>query len=260
MLIARTAIRTYKKMSLEAYTLARQEELFANFSEIESEISKVQRNFNHPVKLIAVSKLKPASDIQALYDKGVRHFGENYVQELIGKAKILPKDIQWHFIGGLQTNKCKDLATNIENLYSVETIDSLKKAKKLNDTREGHGPVINVLLQINTSSEEQKSGLLTSNRDEIFQIVEYLISSNSKNVQLEGLMCIGSFEKSHSNDEINPDFEVLFNLKKEIDEKYNLDLKLSMGMSADYHQALKQGTSYIRIGTDIFGSRPPKST
>jgi pyridoxal phosphate enzyme (YggS family) len=247
-------------MSLEPYTEARQQELFQRYTEIKENISSVERPFAHQVELVAVSKLKPASDIQALYDKGVRHFGENYVQELVSKAQILPKDIKWHFIGGLQTNKAKDLASNIENLYSVETIDSLKKAKKLNDTREGKGPAINVFLQINTSEEEQKSGLLPSDKDSIYQIVNYLTSTDSKNVNFRGLMCIGSFERSHTDSEVNPDFDSLYNLKKDLDLKYSIDLELSMGMSADYKQALRQGTTYVRIGTDIFGSRPPKKT
>lgn len=249
-----------RPMSLEPYTSERQAELIANYNRVLGDVQTTERarpqSLTHPVRLLAVSKLKPASDIQALYDHGVRDFGENYVQEMIAKAAVLPKDIRWHFIGGLQTNKCKDLATNIENLYAVQTIDSLKKAKKLNDTREGHGPKINVFLQINTSREEQKSGILPEAKDEIKAIVEYL-SKDATNVQLAGLMTIGSFEKSHSTGE-NPEFKTLFDLKTEIDNEFGTKLELSMGMSADYIEAINQGTSYVRVGTDIFGSRPPK--
>lgn len=255
-------LASYTKMSLEPYTKERQQELVGNYKSILSQIATVQAKrpstFTHPVCLVAVSKLKPASDIQALYDHGVRHFGENYVQELIGKAKILPKDIKWHFIGGLQTNKCKDLTQNIENLWSVETIDSLKKAKKLNDTRTDKGPVINVFLQINTSSEEQKSGLLPSDKDSIYEIVQY-IKDTASNLKLVGLMTIGSFDASHTEGE-NPDFISLLSLKKELDERFSTNLELSMGMSADFKEAINQGTSYVRIGTDIFGSRPPKQS
>lgn len=224
--------------------MSRAAELLSNYNSILAHIP------SH-VQLIAVSKLKPSSDIQALYDQGVRHFGENYVQELIAKAEELPKDIHWHFIGGLQTNKCKEL-TKIPNLFAVQTVDSLKKAKKLNDTREGDK--LNVFLQINTSGEEQKSGI-SPQSEELKLILEYLKSA--VNLNLLGLMTIGSFNQSHAEGD-NADFTVLSQLKSQLDKEYGLDLKLSMGMSADYPQAIKQGSSYVRVGTAIFGSRPVK--
>jgi pyridoxal phosphate enzyme (YggS family) len=239
------------KMSLE-YTKERQAELIHNYSSVLSRIEQTPRPLSNQVQLIAVSKLKPASDIKALYDYGVRHFGENYAQELISKAEILPRDIKWHFIGGLQTNKCKDL-NKIENLYAVQTVDSLKKCKKLNDSREGEK--VNVFVQINTSGEEQKSGLLPDN-SELKEIVEYLQSS--PNLQLIGLMTIGSFEQSHDKGD-NKEFSVLYNLKTRLDKEYGVNLQLSMGMSSDFEQATKQGTSFVRVGTDIFGARPPRA-
>lgn len=239
------------KMSLQ-YTKERQSELIKNYETVLSTVNKAASEVSHHVDLIAVSKLKPASDIKALYDHGVRHFGENYGQELIAKAQELPKDIKWHFIGGLQTNKCKDLTKNVENLFAVQTVDSLKKAKKINDTREG--AVVNIFLQINTSGEDQKSGL-SPDDDEIEQIVEY--AKDAEKINLLGLMTIGSFTRSHSEGD-NPDFTALEQLKEKLDSKYGVDLKLSMGMSSDYVQAIKQGTSYVRVGTAIFGERPPK--
>lgn len=209
------------------------------------------------VRLVAVSKLKPASDILDLYNAGVRHFGENYVQELVSKAEELPKDINWHFIGGLQTGKCKDLARNIDHLYSVETMDSLKKIKKLDSIRtEVDGSEINVSLQINTSDEGQKSGFSLKDA-ELFESVEYLLSTECKKLKLQGLMTIGSFNESVSDSE-NEDFARLANLKKELDRKYGLDLELSMGMSSDFIQAIKQGSTSVRVGTTIFGVRPVK--
>lgn len=196
--------------------------------------------------------------MQILYDHGVRHFGENYVQELISKSEMLPKDIKWHFIGGLQTNKCKDLA-KVENLYAVETVDSLKKARKLEEARKNwaaESPAIVCDIQINTSAEEQKAGLFEE--DEIYAIVEFFLKE-AKHVKLNGLMTIGSWDVSHSNSEENKDFAALVQWKKKIESKYNLNLKLSMGMSSDFEQAVKQGTSEVRIGTDIFGARPPKN-
>lgn len=242
------------------YDVNRAQELTSRYNEVKSSCDAACKNagVDHEVLLLAVSKLKPASDIQILYDHGVRHFGENYVQELIEKSKLLPQDIEWHFIGGLQTNKCKDLA-KVPNLRYVETIDSLKKAKKLNETRIENAPMILCNIQINTSNESQKSGM--SNENEIFELVEFFQSPESKNVQLKGLLTIGSWDVSHSDDPNvdNADFATLVNWKTKIDGKFGTNLKLSMGMSADFKQAIRQGSSEIRIGTDIFGTRPVKA-
>ena len=211
------------------------------------------------ILILVVSKLKPVSDIKILYDHGVRDFGENYVQELVEKAKILPEDIKWHFIGGLQTNKCKDLA-KVPNLYSVETVDSLKKAKKLNESRGKFEPECNPILcnvQINTSHEDQKSGLNDEAR--IFEVVDFFLSDECKYVKLNGLMTIGSWNISHEDNEENKNFTTLVEWKQKIDAKFGTSLKLSMGMSADFKQAVRQGTSEVRIGTDILGVRPPKN-
>lgn len=256
----KSALLTRIAMSLEEPSAERAQELISNYERVLKQVNDAasvrSSSFQHKVQLVAVSKLKPASDVKALYDHGVRHFGENYVQELIGKAKILPKDIKWHFIGGLQTNKCKDLSTNIPNLYSVETIDTLKKAKKLNDTREG-SDIINVFLQINVSAEEQKSGILYSDHAAITEVVNYLLK-DAKNLHFQGLMTIGSFEQSIGEGE-NQDFKRMVNLKEKLDKEFDINLELSMGMSADYKEAINQGTSFVRVGTDIFGQRPPKN-
>lgn len=246
-------------MSQVVYDASRKEELISAYENVKQKIMSCAEEFdNKGVELLAVSKLKPASDIKILYEHGVRHFGENYVQELIGKSEILPKDIQWHFIGGLQSNKCKDLA-KVANLFAVETVDSLKKAKKLEEARAKWAPDAPAILcniQINTSQEEQKSGLALE--EEIFAMVEFFIRDAS-HVKLNGLMTIGSWDVSHSESEENSDFKVLAGWKEKITAKYNVDLKLSMGMSSDFRQAIHQGTSEVRIGTDIFGARPPKN-
>ncbi|CCC71797.1 hypothetical protein NCAS_0I01290 [Naumovozyma castellii] len=256
-------IRTYKsKMSAPitiTYDETRKVELISQYTHIKEKISSEEAQ--HHVQLLAVSKLKPAGDIKILYDHGVREFGENYVQELIEKAEILPQDIKWHFIGGLQTNKCKDLA-KIPNLYCVETVDSLKKAKKLNEARGKFQPDADAILcdiQINTSNEEQKSGLF--NKEEIFELVKFFQDKDvAKHIRLNGLMTIGSWEVSHEDQSIdNDDFTKLGEWKQLIDKEFGTDLKMSMGMSADYKQAIRQGTSEVRIGTDIFGVRPPKN-
>ncbi|QLL32837.1 hypothetical protein HG536_0D03590 [Torulaspora globosa] len=246
------------------YDVERQKELIGRYERVKKNCERCvvgNSKGSDDVLVLAVSKLKPVSDIRILYDHGVRHFGENYVQELVEKAHILPPDIQWHFIGGLQTNKCKDLA-KVKNLAFVETIDSLKKAKKLNEARlkfNADASPIACNVQINTSNESQKSGL--QEEEEIFEIIRYFLDENTKNITLNGLMTIGSWETSHLEDpnEENADFKRLAEWKEKIDAKFGTNLKLSMGMSSDFEKAIKQGTSEVRIGTDIFGSRPPRS-
>lgn len=242
-----------------SYAPERKQELVQNYEKIKAQVEDYSRQSkNDNVTLVAVSKLKPASDIQALYEHGVRHFGENYVQELVGKAKVLPVDIKWHFIGGLQTGKCKDLSKNIPNLYSVEAVDTLKKCQKLNDTRKSaNGSVIEVYLQINTSGEEQKSGFSLHDKSELLATIEYFVSGTASHVHLKGLMTIGSFSESLSGEE-NSDFKKLKDLKLELDEKFNLKLDLSMGMSNDFKDAIIQGSNEVRVGTSIFGTRPTK--
>lgn len=246
------------------YDESRQSELISRYQKVKvacEQSALSSSKGNNEILVLAVSKLKPVSDIKILYDYGVRDFGENYVQELVEKSHILPDDIQWHFIGGLQTNKCKDLA-KVKNLAFVETIDSLKKAKKLNEARgkfNGDANPISCNVQINTSSESQKSGLW--DEEEIYEVISFFLEKDTKYVKLNGLMTIGSWDTSHLNDpnEENADFTRLVEWKNKIDAKFGIDLKLSMGMSSDFRQAIRLGTSEIRIGTDIFGSRPPKN-
>lgn len=242
-------------------TEVRQEEISSAYDKISEQVSNLSaEHSSKPVLLVAVSKLKPSSDIMALYNHGVRHFGENYVQELIGKSQELPKDIKWHFIGGLQTGKCKDLSKGVENLYAVEAIDSLKKCKKLESCRKNAGGnSINIYLQINTSGEDQKSGYSLEILDELYETVEFLLDPKQCTLlNIQGLMTIGSFSESISEEE-NADFKRLLTLKQKLDDKYRLDLELSMGMSNDFKEAIKQGSSSVRVGSSIFGARPTKS-
>lgn len=242
-------------------TEVRQKEISSAYDKISEQVSNLSaEHSSKPVRLVAVSKLKPSSDIMALYNHGVRHFGENYVQELIGKSQELPKDIKWHFIGGLQTGKCKDLSKGVENLYAVEAIDSLKKCKKLESCRKNAGGnSINIYLQINTSGEDQKSGYSLEVLDELYETVEFLLDPKQCTLlNIQGLMTIGSFSESIS-EEGNADFKRLLTLKQKLDDKYRLDLELSMGMSNDFKEAIKQGSSSVRVGSSIFGARPTKS-
>jgi len=252
-----------RRLSMSTYpqpTAERANELVANYNRCYDLVQSIAKQYRpSPVRLVAVSKLKPSSDIMGLYNAGVRHFGENYVQELISKSKELPKDICWHFIGGLQSGKVKDLAKHIDNIWAIETMDSLKKCKKLASLLDGSRAPINIYLQINTSGEDQKSGFSKDDLQELFDTVEFLKSDDCKHLNLKGLMTIGSFAESTSGDE-NQDFRCLVDIKAIVDEKFKTNLELSMGMSSDYEQAIKQGSTNVRIGSSIFGARPPKGT
>ncbi|KAI6108354.1 hypothetical protein F5141DRAFT_1196397 [Pisolithus sp. B1] len=223
--------------------------------------------------LVAVSKYKPASDILACYRLGQRDFGENYVQELMDKSGQLPDDIRWHFIGALQSNKCKTLAS-IPNIYAVQTVASTKAATALNRSvpSERKTPLY-IFLQVNTSGEDVKSGLppLTSvesaSESELVRLAEHVVTACPR-LHLQGLMTIGSLTESlASTDRGNQDFEtlkrtrdVLHDALRESSGEWGVDgrLLLSMGMSSDFEAALKAGSDVVRVGTGIFGVRRQK--
>ncbi|KAK5998085.1 Pyridoxal phosphate homeostasis protein [Cladobotryum mycophilum] len=212
------------------------------------------------VRLVAVSKLKPANDILALHQQvNHLHFGENYAQELTTKADLLPGTIRWHFIGGLQSTHCKYLA-KIPNLFCVSSIDSIKKAQLLNNHR-GKLPKINIHVQVNTSGESRKSG--TTPGEETVSLCRE-IRDNCPNLNFIGLMTIGAFVRSAATtpEEENEDFVALREQRELVAQHLQMspdDLELSMGMSADFEGAIKQGSSEVRIGSDIFGWRPAKA-
>ncbi|KAJ3121775.1 hypothetical protein HK098_003409 [Nowakowskiella sp. JEL0407] len=170
------------------------------------------------------------------------------VQELLDKAKELPGDIQWHFTGSLQSNKCKLLAS-IPNLFAIETVDGEKKADTLNKACSARDEPLQVFIQINTSSEETKNGIDPS---DCLRVCEHVLNNCSK-LRLFGLMTIGSPE--HSEMDPNPDFVLLANCKSAVDEKLGTALELSMGMSDDFEAAVKLGSTNVRVGSSIFGSR-----
>ncbi|KAI9503380.1 hypothetical protein GGI25_001814 [Coemansia spiralis] len=240
---------------MEAPSSERKAEIAKNLFEVNAIIKgkKQQRSSLEDARLVAVSKYKPASDIQAAYESGQRHFGENYVQELCEKAPVLPKDIQWHFTGRLQSNKCKILVA-IPNLWAVETIDSATKAQKLDEAWKstGHARQLNVYVQVNTSKEENKGGVEKHAVEDVVRT----INETCKNLRMLGLMTIGSIEGSHQRP--NPDFLALVELRDGLKAKLGVELELSMGMSDDFDHALELGSSNVRVGSKIFGSRPPK--
>jgi pyridoxal phosphate enzyme (YggS family) len=204
--------------------------------------------------LLAVSKTKPASDIQIAYVCGQRDFGENKVQELLEKSlelKVTCPDIRWHFIGGLQSNKI-NMLLKTQNLVSIHSIDSIKLLNKL--LSKNIDKKIGIFLQINTSGEEEKGGFATTDKKEIFDAVE-LIREHS-HFYLQGLMTIGKIRTENFEEDAALCFNELVDLKADISQKFKLnEIELSMGMSSDYPIALKLGTNWVRIGSNIFGSR-----
>ncbi|QRV74861.1 C2H2 zinc finger [Ceratobasidium sp. AG-Ba] len=234
-------------------------------SRVEAATTKRSSDTSSPC-LVAVSKLKPASDILACCNLGQLDFGENYVNEMVDKASQLPEDIRWHFIGNLQSNKCKAVA-GVPNLYCLHTLDSIKKAdglqKALPATRK---QPLNVMIQINTSGEDSKSGLppLSSSEaveaSEVVALARHVISSCPA-LRLYGVMTIGSFEASTSSDGPNPDFlslistrdtlQDILNKEAELKDKWGMEgrLALSMGMSADFEEAIIAGSDLVRTFT-----------
>ena len=203
------------------------------------------------IQLLAVSKTKPVYLIKQAYQFGLRHFGENYVQESIEKIQQIKEDndfkdpIFWYFIGPLQSNKTRPVA---ENFDWVQSVDRLKIAQRLNDQRPRDLSPLNICLQVNISGEESKSGTTLS------QVIE-LASQVSKlpHLKLRGIMAIP--EKTNNLQQLEKQFLALHNIYSELQNKYPQVDTLSMGMSGDLESAIHCGSTMVRIGTDIFGSR-----
>lgn len=192
-------------------------------------------------KLVAVSKTKSNEDILKAYELGIRDFGENYVQELVTKMDSLPKDIKWHMIGHLQTNKVKELIKR--NIYLIESVDSIKLAKEINKEAIKNNKTINILIEVNIANDINKTGC---NKEELDVFINEV--NRLSNINLKGLMAIAP--NTEDTKLIRKSFKEMRLLK----EKYNLEL-LSLGMSNDYKIALKEKTNIVRIGTKIFGKR-----
>jgi pyridoxal phosphate enzyme (YggS family) len=199
------------------------------------------------VALVAVSKTKSVEDILELYNLGQRDFGENYVQEMVTKAAHLPKDIRWHYIGHLQSNKVKLIAPFVQLIHGV---DSLKLLEEINKQGEKCGRTINCLLQVHIAQEETKFGL---NEEELDMLIKQLVDHPMPYVKLCGLMGMASFTDDLSK--VKQEFQ---NLKKNFDRLTTHDSRLttlSMGMSSDYKIAIEEGSNMVRIGSLLFGER-----
>jgi len=205
------------------------------------------------ITLVAVSKTKPAEDIQELYNLGQRDFGENYVQELVDKHTQLPQDIRWHFIGHLQSNKAKQIAPFVHLIHGV---DSIKLLKEINKQATKANRVIDCLLQVHIAQEETKFGfdeaeLLNKNKREWETNLLEL-----KNVRVIGLMGMASF--TEDKEKVREEFEflkLLFDKFSALLPERNALSTLSMGMSADYTIAIEEGSTMVRIGSLLFGAR-----
>lgn len=204
------------------------------------------------VTLVAVSKTKPAEEIKELYDLGQKDFGENYVQELAEKCERLPKDIQWHFIGHLQTNKVKYIAPFVS---LIQGVDSFKLLREINKEAKKNNRVINCLLQVHIAKEETKFGLDEEELDEIIKSANKK-ENDLKNVFIEGLMGMASF--TEHTETVKTEFQSLKNLFDKYSSIHTENCylkKLSMGMSADYKIAIDHGCNMVRIGSLLFGER-----
>ena len=205
----------------------------------------IQEFANSSVTLVAVSKLKPASDIEALYKLGQLDFGENYVQELVEKQAVLPANINWHFIGHLQSNKVKYIAAFIHLIHGV---DSLKLLQEINKQALKNNRVIDCLLQVHIAKEETKFGMDAPELSDALEAAKHL-----PNVNIRGLMGMASF--SDDQDVVASEFNYLHELFTTHHFNVQPTAVLSMGMSADYALAIKSGSTMVRIGSLLFGAR-----
>ena len=212
---------------------------------IKENISFINEKIKRNATIIAVSKKKSAELIKEAFESGVENFGENYLQEAIEKISFLKNlKINWHFIGKIQSNKCKEIAKNFE---WVHTVDRFKIAKLLNDNCPLN-KTINVLIQINIDKEESKSGI---NEEEILSLAEGI--SSLPNLKLKGVMVIPKNESDKKLTEIS--FEKTVKASMRLRDKFPHANEVSMGMSNDFELAIKKGSTMIRIGTGIFGER-----
>ncbi|SKB75541.1 YggS family pyridoxal phosphate-dependent enzyme [Dyadobacter psychrophilus] len=219
-------------------------------SSIAENIDQIEKGLKQETRLIAVTKTKPEEVLLEAYQAGCKRFGENKVQEMTAKYEALPKDIEWHMIGHLQTNKVKYMAPYVALVHSV---DSFKLLKEINKEAAKHKRVINCLLQIFIAREETKFGL---SEEEAIEILTSPALKTLQNVRILGLM--GMASNTNDQNMIRNEFRGLKSLfetfKKYNNEQISMQ-ELSMGMSADYNIAMEEGSTLIRVGSFIFGSR-----
>jgi pyridoxal phosphate enzyme (YggS family) len=219
---------------------------------IQNNLRSIQAVLSENVTLVAVSKTKPVSDLMEAYETGQRIFGENKIQEMTDKWETMPKDIQWHMIGHVQTNKVKYMAPYVSLIHGV---DSLKLLQEINKQAAKNNRVIDCLLQVYIAEEESKFGLDEEELSEVLKQVQY--DKNELNhIRIVGLMGMATFTDNQT--QVEKEFS---RLKTIFDQYSNLNTKncqlntLSMGMSGDYQLAIECGSTMVRIGSSIFGNR-----
>ena len=216
--------------------------------DIRKAYQQIKCNIPDDVTLVAVSKTKPIKLLQEAYNEGVRIFGENRVQELVDKHDALPKDIQWHMIGHLQSKKTKYIAPFISLIHSI---DSIKLLEIVNKEAEKNNRIIDCLIQFHIAEEESKYGFLPNDAIELAGKIDQL---NLMNIRIKGIMGMATF--TDNTNQIQKEFRNLkqvFNALK--NNKWPHIDTLSMGMSGDYDIAIREGSTMIRVGSKIFGSR-----
>lgn len=218
---------------------------------ISQKITELKASLPEGVTLVAVSKFHPVEALREAYDAGQRIFGESRAQELTAKQKLLPSDIEWHFIGPLQSNKVKDIAPFIHTIHSI---DSLKLLQEVDRQALKNGRIIRVLLEIHVAREETKHGL---SPDECRNLMQDEHLHELKNIRICGLMGMATYTEDTAL--IREEFHTLHSLFSELKRTHFKDddsfAVLSMGMSHDYPIAIREGSTMIRVGTGIFGER-----
>ena len=213
---------------------------------IAENILRFRENIPSHVTLVAVSKTKPVADLMEAYETGQRIFGENKIQEMTDKWEEMPKDIQWHMIGHVQTNKVKFMAPYVSLIHAV---DRLKLLKEINKQAEANNRVIDILIQIKIAREDSKFGMDVQDAVKLF---EENTLDNYPHVNVVGLMGMATF--TDNEDQVSAEFELLEGLFLRFRESANLTT-LSSGMSGDYKLAIDHGSTMIRVGSSIFGAR-----
>ncbi|WOI22922.1 YggS family pyridoxal phosphate-dependent enzyme [Nonlabens ulvanivorans] len=219
---------------------------------IKDHLLRFRESIEPKATLVAVSKTKPISDLQEAYNAGQRHFGENKIQEMTEKWETLPKDIHWHMIGHTQRNKVKYMAPYVHLIHSV---DSPRLLKEINKQAAKNERVIDCLLQIHIAEEETKFGF---DQNELLELLSSDAFAGYKNVRITGLMGMATF--TDNKEQVRKEFKSLKTLLDHINDNHLISdshefKTLSMGMTGDYEIAMKEGSTMVRIGSAIFGSR-----
>lgn len=218
---------------------------------IANNLKEIKSSLPENVTLVAVSKTKPVADLMEAYNAGQRIFGENKIQEMTDKWEQMPKDIQWHMIGHVQTNKVKYMAPFVSLIHGV---DSLKLLKEINKQAKKNDRIINCLLQMHIAEEQTKFGM---DEQELTELLSSEVFNQMENIKVKGLMGMATFTEDTT--QIKQEFTALKNIFDRLKEKVTTNNfepdTLSMGMSGDYEIAIACGSSMVRIGSSIFGAR-----